>query len=91
MKVNFNKAFIDADGKEVASGAGNDITLSIENVHLWSTEDPYLYNVRVELPGKDSYETHCGVRTISHDDKSILLNGKPIKLRGFGKHEDLKA
>ena len=56
--------------------------VSIENVHLWSTEDPYLYNVRVELPGKDSYETHCGVRTISHDDKSILLNGKPIKLRG---------
>ena len=62
--------------------------VSIENVHLWSTDDPYLYNVRVELPGKDSYETHCGVRTISHDDKSILLNGKPIKLRGFGKHED---
>lgn len=62
--------------------------VKIEQVHLWSCEDPYLYDVQVSLGKLDIYHTHTGVRTVGHDEKSILLNGKPIRLRGFGKHED---
>lgn len=69
---------------------GNEAKASIKiaDVHLWSCEDPYLYDVDVTLGNTDAYHTHTGVRTIAKDDKSLLLNGKPIKLRGFGKHED---
>lgn len=66
-------------------------SIKIPNVRLWSTEDPYLYSVVVTLGDgaiKDRYALETGVRTIAADDKHILLNGKPIFLKGFGKHED---
>lgn len=70
------------------AGDGAKASIKIADVHLWSCEDPYLYDVDVTLGNNDAYHTHTGVRTIAKDDKSLLLNGKPIKLRGFGKHED---
>ncbi len=67
-------------------------SVNIPDVRLWSTEDPFLYNVSVTVgDGKktaDHYELETGVRTISTNSKQILLNGKPVFLKGFGKHED---
>ncbi|QHW00429.1 beta-glucuronidase [Spirosoma endbachense] len=67
-------------------------TLSIPDVRLWSPEDPYLYQVDVNIGDTkttlDHYTLETGVRTISANDKQLLLNGKPIFLKGFGKHED---
>lgn len=86
----------DEDGKTISKSArlsdntGN-VDVNIPGVHLWSPENPYLYRVRVELidDGKtvDEYACNSGVRTIAVNDHELLLNGKPIKLRGFGKHE----
>lgn len=73
---------------------GNSAETSIEipNVHLWDVGSPYLYSVQVELLAGnktvDSYALHTGVRTVSVTENQILLNGKPVKLKGFGKHED---
>ena len=67
-------------------------TISIPNVRLWSPDDPFLYNVDVTISnGKtnvDHYTLETGVRTIQTTDKQILLNGKTVFLKGFGKHED---
>lgn len=66
-------------------------SINIPNVRLWSTEDPYLYSVVVTIGDgavKDRYSLETGVRTVSSDSKHILLNGKPVFLKGFGKHED---
>lgn len=67
-------------------------TVSIPNVRLWSPEDPFLYNIDVTIVnGKttlDHYTLETGVRTIKATNKQLLLNGKPIFLKGFGKHED---
>ncbi|GAB4036303.1 beta-glucuronidase [Spirosoma gilvum] len=67
-------------------------TISIPDVRLWSPDDPYLYQVEVKLGDAkttlDRYALETGVRTISTNDKQLLLNGKPIFLTGFGKHED---
>jgi beta-glucuronidase len=74
------------------SGDAGIAKVEIPNVRLWSPEDPYLYKVSVILGDKnhptDRYELETGVRTISLTEKEILLNGKPIYLKGFGKHED---
>ena len=68
------------------------VVISIPTVRLWSPEDPYLYTVDVTVgDGKttlDHYALETGVRTISANDKQVLLNGKPVFLKGFGKHED---
>jgi len=68
------------------------IALSIPDVRLWSPQDPYLYKVDVRIgetkASLDHYTLETGVRTISATDKHLLLNGKPVFLKGFGKHED---
>jgi beta-glucuronidase len=67
-------------------------TLTIPSVRLWSPEDPFLYHIDVKIAdGRttlDHYTLETGVRTISTNNKQVLLNGKPIFLKGFGKHED---
>ncbi|MBL4559360.1 MAG: beta-glucuronidase [Labilibaculum sp.] len=68
------------------------ISIEIPDVRLWSPDDPYLYEVKVILGDKkntiDMYSLKTGVRTVSVDKNHILLNGKPVFLKGFGKHED---
>ncbi|KAJ8963677.1 hypothetical protein NQ314_005470 [Rhamnusium bicolor] len=36
----------------------------------------------------DHYEQPFGVRELSWDNKTFKINGKPLYLRGFGRHED---
>lgn len=87
----------DKEGKKIImpirfSGQTAEVDVQIPDVKLWSTESPYLYNVTVEIGNGnktiDSYSLETGVRTIQVEGDNILLNGKPIHLRGFGKHED---
>lgn len=83
----------DREGRQLKANltfTGNqaNVEIKIPDVHLWSCEDPYLYDVDILLGKTDAYHTHTGVRTIAKNDKSLLLNGKPIHLRGFGMHED---
>jgi beta-glucuronidase len=76
----------------VLNGSTANVLVKIPEVRLWSTEDPFLYKVAVSISDAsrviDTYELETGVRTISTNDKQILLNGKPVFLKGFGKHED---
>lgn len=66
--------------------------LRIDNCHLWSPAHPHLYNLIVDLVGptgvKDTYALKIGVREIRIAGDTLLLNGDPIYLKGFGKHED---
>lgn len=96
---------LDADGNEVAKCSGACVSLqpketrgckqqmTLENPHLWSTAEPYLYKVEttVKVDGKvtDVYETTTGIRDIAFDaDKGFLLNGKQLKLKGVNLHQD---
>ncbi len=54
---------------------------------LWSPEDPKLYRVVVSGEG-DSVTDEIGFRTIETQGSKILLNGKPILLRGVSMHEE---
>ena len=56
-------------------------------LQLWSPETPKLYDVRVSF-GSDSITERVGFRTVRTRDKQILLNGKPIFLRGVCIHEE---
>ena len=65
-------------------------TLQVPNVQLWSHEDPHLYDLDI-LTKDDHYSLKIGVRTIAVEGGEILLNGKPVQLNGFGRHEDFYA
>lgn len=56
----------------------------VENPHLWSPEDPYLY----ELDVKGVKFTY-GIRTIRFDpNEGLILNGRRIQVKGVCCHQD---
>lgn len=83
---------LDADGGCVFTGSGKCGEGNVENVHLWSTQNPYLYRLHVCLRSADGsvdeYTEEFGFREISIENCRILLNGEPVYLKGFGKHEE---
>ncbi len=68
------------------------IDIRIPSARLWRPNDPHLYPLTVMLSDgpsiTDSYSLDIGIRTIAVRKDQLLLNGQPIKLTGFGKHED---
>jgi beta-glucuronidase len=54
---------------------------------LWSPETPKLYDV-VVTSGADTVHDSIGFRTLEVKGTQILLNGKPIFLRGISMHEE---
>src|SRR5262249_3261660 len=57
------------------------------NLTLWSPENPKLYEVTVEAGG-DRVQDSLGFRTLEQKSAGILLNGKPVVLRGVCIHEE---
>jgi len=54
---------------------------------LWSPDHPKLYEVSL-TSGRDSVRDQIGFRTIEVQGTKILLNRKPIFLRGISMHEE---
>ena len=54
---------------------------------LWSPENPKLYKVYIDYGG-ETLEEEIGFRSIKTRGKEILLNGKPIFLKGICMHEE---
>ncbi|MCA9054689.1 MAG: sulfatase-like hydrolase/transferase, partial [Planctomycetaceae bacterium] len=75
----------------VATGAGKTagglatLTLPIPDPHLWSPDDPFLYDVevRVAQPDGDRVQSYFGMRSIAmgpgpNGHQRLLLNGEPL-------------
>lgn len=54
---------------------------------LWSPERPTLHDLRIE-GGGDAVAERVGLRSIVTQGRALLLNGKPIYLRGIALHEE---
>lgn len=71
-------------GKEVLS-----MIVPVEHPVLWDPEHPFLYTIRIALPGLDEVSFPFGIRTVSIDPvRGFVLNGHQIKLRGACIHHD---
>jgi len=67
------------------------LMFDVPNASLWSPENPDLYKLTVRLEDgelRDEYSLKIGIREITVEGDRLLLNGAPVFLRGFGKHED---
>ena len=77
-------ALFDAKGHCVAQKDGKEGVLYVDNA--------YLYRLRIRImDGEeliDEYEQEIGIRTVKVEGTDILINGEPVYLKGFGKHED---
>lgn len=85
-------ALFDAKGHCVAQKDGKEGVLYVENAHLWQVRNAYLYRLHIRImDGEeliDEYEQEIGIRTVKVEGTDILINGEPVYLKGFGKHED---
>ncbi len=62
------------------------VTITPENPHLWSPEEPYLYNFTVEA-GADKVESYFAIRSLEvkkiGNYPRLCLNGKPYFFHGL--------
>lgn len=69
------------------------LSFTINQPHLWSPDDPYLYEAIVKLKEKgqvtDEQHVKFGIRSVSFSaDKGFLLNRKPMLINGACVHHD---
>lgn len=76
------KFVTDAEGK-----INSQLYTPNSKLQLWSPETPKLYKVEIAM-GKETIEDEIGFRTIETRGRQLLLNGKPIFLRGVCVHEE---
>jgi beta-glucuronidase len=75
-----SSADVGADGRAA-------LRFSVKGLERWSPETPKLYKVVIRA-GQDSVDELIGFRTIETRGTEILLNGKPIFLRGVCVHAE---
>ena len=52
-----------------------------EEISIWNEFFPQLYRIGISV-GNDYYETTFGMRSITVDGRQIMINGRPVWLRG---------
>ena len=70
------------------NGDSISFNIKISGLQLWSPGNPKVYRVVINTE-KDKIEDKIGFRTIEVQGKQILLNGKPLFLRGICIHEEI--
>jgi beta-glucuronidase len=77
---------------EIEVAAEGSVDLRVPQAELWSPGSPHLYQLTVELESEgqcfDRYTLPVGIRTVQIEGDNLLLNGQPVYLKGFGRHED---
>ncbi|MFN7993462.1 MAG: glycoside hydrolase family 2 TIM barrel-domain containing protein [Bryobacteraceae bacterium] len=74
----------------VPAGGSSEVSVgvSMPGAALWSPDHPDLHTASIEVFGdgavRDSLEQRFGLREITTEGNRLLLNGKPLYLRGFG-------
>ena len=69
-----------------------DHIFALKNPEKWSDENPYLYTLLVNLSDSDGVTLQVvrllvGIRQIEVKNKTLLINGRPVKLKGVNRHE----
>ncbi|MBR2643382.1 MAG: hypothetical protein IKD46_09690 [Lentisphaeria bacterium] len=72
--------------EETITGSGNAVCKVPAPAAPWTPENPVLHKIKV-CTGNDFLETHFGLRTLSWNDGQLKLNGTPLKLIGYCRHD----
>jgi beta-glucuronidase len=81
--VDVNYRIDDGDWR---SARGGEFSAKVPNPIPWSPASPELHTLTIDS-GMDAITVRFGLRDICTEDGVILLNGDPIKLLGYCRHE----
>lgn len=79
------------EGDMLCDGGRFKGTIKVKDAKAWTAETPYLYNLCVTLKsGGAASEVVCtkmGFRNIAVSGGQLLVNGKPVLIKGVNRHE----
>ncbi|MGE4612121.1 MAG: glycoside hydrolase family 2 TIM barrel-domain containing protein [Paracoccaceae bacterium] len=97
LKGTLKAEILDADSNLVAAQrveiSGSETTIDffeLSDIHLWTLENPYLYQIRLTLEsghGIDRIIQKFGFRTAKFTADGFSLNGEKLKLIGLNRHQ----
>jgi beta-galactosidase len=103
-EVKVKTSLIDAEGNLVKTTLSEKVSINtasnieviqkitLENPKLWSVNNPYLYNIMVELlineETMDSEIQSIGIRHFKITEDGFWLNGEKMYLRGANRHQE---
>jgi len=61
-------------------------TIELPGAALWSPDEPNLHTLQVRL-GEDDQRLRVGIRQVAVEGRDVLINGQPVRLLGFCRHE----
>jgi beta-glucuronidase len=74
------------------TGPRHELTLKLTQARTWSPDTPTLYTIVATLERGttviDRVFPSFGIRTIAARGRDILLNGKPLKIRGVNRYDE---
>ena len=82
-ELKMKKKFMTNDRGQVSA----QLSIPAAKLELWSPENPKLYQVEIAR-ADELIKDEIGFRTIETRGRQLLLNGKPIFLRGVCSHEE---
>ncbi len=74
------------------AGTEHEVRFQWNDVEVWNTETPNLYNLKLELLDKNNrvmhvYNERIGLRTVEYREKDgIYVNGTKVVLKGINRH-----
>lgn len=68
------------------------VEVVIDDPEMWSPETPFLYTAKASIKRDnelvDEISDRIGIREVSIEGTSILLNGKPVKIKGVNRYDE---
>lgn len=88
VKVKIDGQTLEENIARLAPGDTVTVKLSkqLQDVHLWSAYDPYLYPVSIEA-ADEHFDYHAGFKTVKVVGEVLKINDKNVKLRGVNRHD----
>ncbi len=86
-----NGGMVVNQGIQLDKKGAADVTLKVQNPKKWTAETPYLYTLYTSvMDGKNAIEVipqKVGFRCVEIKNQQLLVNGKPILIKGADRHE----
>ncbi|MBE6610706.1 MAG: beta-glucuronidase [Ruminococcaceae bacterium] len=89
LKITLGETEVYAGSVSLEAGERRELRLPvvINDVKLWSPEEPNLYDIRIETDTDDLYD-RTGFRKIEVKDGKVMLNGEAMYVQGVNRHEE---
>lgn len=90
------RIYLEKNGEKIAEAdtleRENSLKISVQNPCLWSCENPYLYQLCIEVYNekqemKEVVVSDIGIREVKISEGIITLNGKRLVFHGVNRHE----